>query len=53
MPEPNRLYYDDNLEVLDKHWGNGAGVVAMVAILPVIHPERWFVVRAKHAPRGR
>jgi hypothetical protein len=32
--------------------GNGAWWIAMVAILPIIGLERWFVVRGKQATRG-
>jgi hypothetical protein len=28
-------------------WGNGAGLVACAALLPVIVLERWFVVRSR------
>ena len=40
------------LTIAIQRWGNGAGVVAMVAILPVIALERWFVVRSTQPPPG-
>lgn len=41
------------LTISIQRWGNGAGVGAMVAILPIIALERWLVVRSKQTPPYR